>query len=392
MSIGFDQPAIRFTVFENFDGRLSKKIELDASGKFDKAGGTQLKLGRFETASLPFDGDATKALRSFALTIERLGPNQAIALGHYRDDAVTFGAVTTKAGETAANDMPSAFSRILASAGVSSVPATGGVPGAGARAVTRSRENFIAEKGCGLLLIDGDGVTGLRQKLIDLYPGFGRVAMLSRPSASAGVYIAATGEEMPAGGEHVYVIVSDASSTKEVLEGIDRLAWMKGHGRLELAKNGDALERSIVDTTVWGPERLVYEGKVTLGRGLAQRPRQTALFAGGVLDAAAFIAFVKEMAPAAEVAKLKAAAKQAPGFLARQHAARTAWEADYAARLAARGVDKITAARAAALMRSGGGVKGTLTGSDVFVSRDGVEIPDQRDPARSHPLRRRRRA
>jgi len=362
-----DQPAIRFTVLENFDGRLSKKIELDASGRFVKTGSTQLKLGRFETAFLPFDGQATEALRSLAFEIECLGPNQAIALGHYRDNAVPFGTVTTKAGEAAANAIPSILAPVSSSSETDVSPV--------AFQVTRSRENFLAEKGYGLVLLDGDGDTGLRQKVIDLYAAFGRVAMLTRPSASAGVYMTATGQQMPAGGEHVYIIASDASRTREVLECIDDLAWMKGCGRLELAKNGDALERSIVDTTVWAPERLVYEGIVTLGSGLAQRPRQATLFAGDALDVDAFIAFARKHAPVAEVTALKAAAKRDRGFLIRQQVARASWQADYAAKLATRGVDRTVAKRAAALLRASAGDKGLLTGSDVFVTRDGEEIP-----------------
>src|SRR3954454_11262626 len=76
MIFGLNQPAIRFTIFENMDGRLSKKIELNDCQRFVKTGSTQLNRGRFQTVSLPFRGDVTRALRSFALAIEHLESNK----------------------------------------------------------------------------------------------------------------------------------------------------------------------------------------------------------------------------------------------------------------------------------------------------------------------------
>ena len=341
---GPSQPFIRFTIFENLDGALSKRIALDLTGAFVKTGATQLTRGHFTTAMLPFAGDPMSSLLALGPIISQLSEKQAIATGRYRDDAVTTGTVVSKATL---------------------------VPGA----VARTAENFIAERGCGLLLIDGDGVTNLRPRLVSVWPDFVRVATLTRPSASAGIHNIATGEAMPAGGEHVYVVVSEAHRGKEVLQGIDRLCWAAGEGRIELARNGDMLERSLVDITVWAPSRLIYEGAVVLGAGLVQQPRRVELFPGGTLDVDEFLTFVAKQASADKVAATKVEAKRDPKLLERQAITKQVWAKAYAARLAGRGVDPEVAARNAALMSSGGGWKGTITGSDVFIAHDGSEIP-----------------
>ena len=58
--------------------------------------------------------------------------------------------------------------------------------------------------GPNLILASGDGVTDVRNKLIALWPPFAAVAMLTRPSASAGITNPETDKTLPGAGEHTY--------------------------------------------------------------------------------------------------------------------------------------------------------------------------------------------
>ena len=50
--------------------------------------------------------------------------------------------------------------------------------------------------------------------------------------------------------------------------------WINGLGYIAFARNGAMLERTIIDTTVESPERLIYEANPVLGAGLTRRARE----------------------------------------------------------------------------------------------------------------------
>jgi hypothetical protein len=157
-------------------------------------------------------------------------------------------------------------------------------------------------RGCGLLLFDGDEKDNLREILIALYPGFAKVAALARPSASASVKDPATGERLKAG-EHLFVLLDEPAKARDCLIAIQRLSWCVGVGRsagwLGMAKDGDPLVYGSCDVTVGSPERLVYEGEVSLGKGLERLPRISSISGAGrgVLCAAELIACADRHAP-----------------------------------------------------------------------------------------------
>ena len=85
-----------------------------------------------------------------------------------------------------------------------------------------------------------------------------------------------------------------------------------------------------VDVTVGSPERLVYEGEVSLGKGLERLPRNSTVIGGnGVLCAAELIAFADQHAPVKQFNELVAAAKNDPAFLAQQAAVKAAYRVDH---------------------------------------------------------------
>ena len=121
------------------------------------------------------------------------------------------------------------------------------------------------------------------------------------------------------------MLLDEPAKAKACLEAILRLSWCIGVGRsagwLGLAKDGDPLVYGPVDVTVGSPERLVYEGEVSLDKGLERLPRNSTVIGGnGVLCAADLIAFADQHAPVKQFDELVATAKIDPAFLAQQAA------------------------------------------------------------------------
>ena len=90
---------------------------------------------------------------------------------------------------------------------------------------------------------------------------------------------------------------------------------------LGLANDGDPLEYGPVDVTVGAAERLIYEGEVTVGKGIERLPRNSTLVGGtAVFCAAALLDYADEHAPVKRYDELVAKAKNDPVFLAEQTA------------------------------------------------------------------------
>ena len=121
--------------------------------------------------------------------------------------------------------------------------------------ITRTLKYFAWPAGPGFLMIDLDrpeqpepgfyypereaAVAALRS----LHPVFTEVPILWRPSASSGV----EGEGIK--GQRLYVPVRDARLISEASGVLADLQWLKGWGRIELAKDGSPLTRGLIDTT-----------------------------------------------------------------------------------------------------------------------------------------------
>ena len=86
------------------------------------------------------------------------------------------------------------------------------------------------------------------------------------------------------GGWHVYVIVKDGRDTKRFLKALHDRCWLAGFGWYYISKAGSLLERSIVDTSVYASERLVFEGPPIVNPPLRQDTEmRKAHFAHGVM-------------------------------------------------------------------------------------------------------------
>lgn|GEM_PF-2554648 len=91
---------------------------------------------------------------------------------------------------------------------------------------------------------------------------YSTLARVTRTSTSTGIYNTVTDERFKAGGGfHVYLFSEDGSDNQRFLDDLEDRAWLAGLGWIMRGKIGQALVRSIIDTAVGGPERLIFEGK-----------------------------------------------------------------------------------------------------------------------------------
>jgi hypothetical protein len=164
--------------------------------------------------------------------------------------------------------------------------------------ISRSRRHFAFPKGPGILMLDHDGVAPggepldadtLRQQMIDACPALADAPMLWRPSASAGV-VAPGGRLMTGLHRHrLYIPVTDATQIPEAGKRLVLLLWAAGLGWHEVGNAGQALDRCLIDASVWQPERLDFAAPPVLQDGLTRPHTKARLFGdpAGLFDLAA---------------------------------------------------------------------------------------------------------
>lgn len=144
--------------------------------------------------------------------------------------------------------------------------------------IARTRDYLHWPAGAGLLMLDydppADGPALARDELIaalvEICPALEGAPMIWRPSASSCIYKG--DEELKGiGGQRLYVPVLDASDIPRAGQALFNRAWLYRHGRYDLSKSGAFLARSIVDGSVFQPERLDFCGGASCGKGLVQR-------------------------------------------------------------------------------------------------------------------------
>ena len=126
-----------------------------------------------------------------------------------------------------------------------------------------------------------DQLGGFLPALYSICPELKQTAHISRHSTSAGITNNETGE-VREGGWHVFVLLADGADAERFLKLLHARAWLGGLGWFLVGDAGQLLERSIVDTAVWKPERLVFEADPILDPGFSQAPRPARVHEGGV--------------------------------------------------------------------------------------------------------------
>jgi len=231
---------IELTRFTKDGGPLTKQISLSPDGTLVKDGSACVMAHGTAERVRVAGVDALGAL------IEGLTPSQALAFGALRVDLPDKVEVATKKTVNGA-----ARPDIIARTGAN-----------------------IVYHGPAFALLDYDskampaGVAAeLRQRggfwpsLLTVLPSLGNVARVTRSSTSAGLSRADTGAALPeSDGVHVYVAAKDGADSERFLRALHDRCWLAGFGWMLVSSSGALLERSIVDRTVGGPERLVFEG------------------------------------------------------------------------------------------------------------------------------------
>lgn len=149
---------------------------------------------------------------------------------------------------------------------------------------SRSQAHFSAVEGEGWVLLDFDRkgmpaavrarmreLGGALPALLHVWPELAHAARVVRPSSSAGVH--REGEDAPdlsAAGLHVFARIADAPDRRAYLEAVHARAWAEGLGWIVISASGALLVRSIIDVSVYGPERLVFVAPPELDQGLVR--------------------------------------------------------------------------------------------------------------------------
>ncbi len=230
----------RFTAHS--PSRLSKAFRLE-NGRLVKESGGQLFDGAADRIAVDFAG--------FAALLDSLTPRQALAYG--------------------VNGHESA--RVVPAAKLPTKPTT-------PPTIARDRRHFNWSDGLGVLMLDYDPPPNERpldresllQEVSRGWPALVDAPHLWRPSAGGCIHRSDTGEELKGvSGQRLYVLIAnaaDATRAGSVL--FDRL-WLAGFGRFEVSKSGALLSRTIIDGSVFQPERLDFCGGADCGPGLEQR-------------------------------------------------------------------------------------------------------------------------
>jgi hypothetical protein len=91
--------------------------------------------------------------------------------------------------------------------------------------------------------------------------------------------------------QHIYIAVRDGTDIKRALNTLHERLWLAGYGYYAVSASGQLLDRSIIDASVYGPERLVFEGAPILEPPVAQSrdERKPKAYDGTVVDTTAIL-------------------------------------------------------------------------------------------------------
>ncbi len=276
------------TLVASSRGDVSKTISLGPDGQLVAVSGdSRIPFGSMHRWRLP-------SLAHFGRKIDKLHGSWAIALGQMRAD------LPKKAPLVVKEMLPES-------------------PGH----VARSRQYLVSEEGQrGLLLLDHDtkkqppsigrrllelGGFGAALALLD--PQLAHVGYVERRSTSSGVYNAITGERFPdSGGLHRYLLAKDGADRQRYLNLLAQIGWLHGLSYYYIGEAGQLLERSIIDASVGGSERLIFEAAPRLSPPLKQDPREARFVDGPLLDTHALQDLTPKLKAEIEDIKRQAAA------------------------------------------------------------------------------------
>jgi len=214
------------------------------------------------------------SVEQLAGLIDRIGSDQALALGSLRTGLPDRVEIVTRAKLNGAAS-PNTIARIAGSISYR--------PGRVAFALLDSDSKGMPPD----IAAEIEQRGGFWPTLLSLFPALHGVACVTRSSTSAGLSRSDTGETLPgSGGLHCFPAVQDGADVERFLKALHDRCWLAGFGWMMVGAGGQLLERSLVDRSVFGAERLVFEGPPILESPLQQdrESRRPVATEGDVLD------------------------------------------------------------------------------------------------------------
>ena len=293
------------TILRKSDGALSKHITLTRSGKI-KADGSTCRMTRGQARRVKLKG-----VDELAELIEPMGSSEALALGRL------------------CAGLPDKVRVIRKDELDDTTP-----PGT----IARTTDHIVFAPGKpAFLLLDHDRkgtprevrdklkeAKGFWRAVVSAVPALAGAARVERCSTSAGLFHKKTGEQFSTSrNKHVYVAVTDGDDIERALKTLQDRLWLAGFGYVVVGAAGQILIRSIIDASVYGPERLVFEGDPVVVAPLAQdqEVRRPRVYDGDTIDTAAAIPALTEL-EVGRLAELKAEAARRAEPLVAQRAKR----------------------------------------------------------------------
>ncbi|MBQ0754231.1 MAG: hypothetical protein KBT87_02150 [Gammaproteobacteria bacterium] len=266
--------------------RLTKRLWLDGN-QLQKKAAANMVAGVAECCTV-------SGAAEFAALLENMQPNQALCYG------------APKAADIGAPYKAEVLSRTEYDR-----------QGQPAGAITRTKDAFLWAAGAGVLMLDYDPPPDkpamTRQQLLDALgeaiPAVANCASVCWYSSSSLIF---NEQEQVAGvkGQRVYIMVTDARDIERAGAVLFGRLWLAGHGHYEISRAGSALERSIIDASVWQANRLDFAAGADCVAPLEQRRGKPAVQEGALLDTASELPDLTE-AELAEVTAAKEKAKAA---------------------------------------------------------------------------------
>ena len=234
---------IELTILTNNQGYATKVFTLDESGQLGKRSAASIYEGQVERVVIV-------SLAELQDRIGKLRPTQALCFGVPKMERA----------------------RLLTQETLRS--------GFHEDAIARDRDHFSFRQALpGILMLDCDTHEGqpprdwreIDEIIAEIIPAWRETQRLWRASSSAYLYRADRAELIGMGSWRCYVAVDDASAIPGVGAFIYQRLWESGRGHIVISATGQALDRSLIDASVWQPERVDFAAEPVLKGNLIRR-------------------------------------------------------------------------------------------------------------------------
>lgn len=161
-----------------------------------------------------------------------------------------------------------------------------------ANTITRTKEYFhFSENKPGILILDYDPPKNSKALTKDefisaiaaIIPDFKNHAYIWTTSSSSLIYNNNI-EIKGITGQRLYLFVENADDIPRAGKNLHDRLWLKNHGYFYVSKSGKAIDRSIIDTSIWQSNHLDFVGGARCILPLTQKPRYFEVNEGKLLD------------------------------------------------------------------------------------------------------------